>query len=287
MLPWSLFLVPGLWLSGRGARSGRRSDRFLLLWFVVLFVFFSAAGAKRSVYLLPAYPAAALLVSGALTRVWRGEGGVSDRWVTVPLYLTCGLLVAAAVVGGVYVWPTWQELGGPPGFLAAGIAGCVVLVAGGVGGVVLARRRSMRRGMMALVLAATAAHLVLWAGIRPALDPVYSGKPVARWLSSRIGEERVVGFYRRDSGWPKEGPTLEFYGDLEVRVVRGLEDVRAFADRSGGRYVIVEKDEVERARKALPEQARAVRDVNIGGDRFIIFDIRAAASRERQKVKGS
>ena len=61
--PWSLFTIPvAIWLY----RSRRQLDQEGLLYFVVWFstvlVFFSAFTQKRSVYILPLYPAFALLV---------------------------------------------------------------------------------------------------------------------------------------------------------------------------------------------------------------------------------
>lgn len=61
-LPWTLFLVAALVTAFRD-RVARRDPAivFLLVWVVVVFGFYSAASAKRSVYLLALYPAAALL----------------------------------------------------------------------------------------------------------------------------------------------------------------------------------------------------------------------------------
>jgi 4-amino-4-deoxy-L-arabinose transferase-like glycosyltransferase len=62
-LPWSLFLPLALW---DGFKPGFFSDDdrlFTMLWFLVMFVFFSIAMGKRSVYLLPLYPALALFTA--------------------------------------------------------------------------------------------------------------------------------------------------------------------------------------------------------------------------------
>ena len=85
-LPWSLF-VPGAlalaWQAWRGAtaplREARAADTpdgqapapflFPLCWFVSGFVFFSLSTGKRAAYLLPLYPAAALLVGW----LWAGR----------------------------------------------------------------------------------------------------------------------------------------------------------------------------------------------------------------------
>lgn len=62
-LPWSLFLPLALW---DGFKRGLFSDEnrlFTMLWFLVMFLFFSIAMGKRSVYLLPLYPALALFTA--------------------------------------------------------------------------------------------------------------------------------------------------------------------------------------------------------------------------------
>jgi 4-amino-4-deoxy-L-arabinose transferase-like glycosyltransferase len=67
MLPWSFFIPLAV---VRPLRQGlRKLDDgvlFLLLWFSVIFFFFSAANSKLGTYILPAFPAVALLVG----RLW-------------------------------------------------------------------------------------------------------------------------------------------------------------------------------------------------------------------------
>jgi 4-amino-4-deoxy-L-arabinose transferase-like glycosyltransferase len=65
--PWSLFLVIAL---ARHVASGSWNDgtRYLTCWWVTTLVFFSLSVGKRTIYLLPLYPAAALL--GA-DQAWR------------------------------------------------------------------------------------------------------------------------------------------------------------------------------------------------------------------------
>src|SRR5262249_51312709 len=99
-LPWSLFIPGALWLAWltwRDAQDHLRAARaaagnpdtgtsapFLLplSWFAAGFVFFSLSTGKRAAYLLPLYPAAALLVG------WFWASTVAQRrasrWLTVP-----------------------------------------------------------------------------------------------------------------------------------------------------------------------------------------------------------
>jgi 4-amino-4-deoxy-L-arabinose transferase-like glycosyltransferase len=89
-LPWFLFL-PGAIVYGFSERKEGISKGFLflLIWFVVIFLFFSVSRGKRAIYLLPLYPAASLLVG----RFWDNYLSGSDRfsvrkiWITLPVYL--------------------------------------------------------------------------------------------------------------------------------------------------------------------------------------------------------
>jgi 4-amino-4-deoxy-L-arabinose transferase-like glycosyltransferase len=67
MLPWSCF-VPLAFLRPLDRKLQKIDDGvlFLLCWFLVIFLFFSVASSKLGTYILPALPAAALLIG----RVW-------------------------------------------------------------------------------------------------------------------------------------------------------------------------------------------------------------------------
>jgi len=73
--PWSLFVFPLAIFLYR--RRGRRADDegylYPLVWFVAIFVFFMIAAGKRTVYLLPLYPAAALLLGAWWSRLSAGH----------------------------------------------------------------------------------------------------------------------------------------------------------------------------------------------------------------------
>ena len=61
--PWSLFLPGAFHLAfSRRSQEDRSALRFLLIWAIALFVFFSLSQAKRDEYILGLYPAPALLV---------------------------------------------------------------------------------------------------------------------------------------------------------------------------------------------------------------------------------
>jgi 4-amino-4-deoxy-L-arabinose transferase-like glycosyltransferase len=98
-LPWFLFL-PGAVVYGFSKRREAISKDFLflLIWFVVIFIFFSFSKGKRAIYLLPLYPAASLLVGRFWDDYLSGSGRFSVRktWITLPVYL---LIILFFLVG--------------------------------------------------------------------------------------------------------------------------------------------------------------------------------------------
>ena len=98
-LPWTAFLVGGIW--GAGSVNPRAEDAasklrvLALAWLVVPIVFFSASGSKLPGYVLPAIPGAAVLAGDCLHRYLSGRGGLLAMRLTGVLAL---LFAAACVV---------------------------------------------------------------------------------------------------------------------------------------------------------------------------------------------
>ena len=112
MAPWSALLPAALVETHSIRRAGlepARSDRFALVYFWATFVFFTLSGSRRSYYILPILPAAAILV--ARTLAYPGE----LRSMIARRLLTLGYaIVAIAVVGGIILLvPAWAILPSP------------------------------------------------------------------------------------------------------------------------------------------------------------------------------
>ena len=81
LVPWTPFVLAAL-VAARAAarrRDATCASPFPLVWFAVVFVFYSLADAKRSVYLLALYPAAALIAGWWWSEVVRGTEPA--RWL--------------------------------------------------------------------------------------------------------------------------------------------------------------------------------------------------------------
>lgn len=167
--PWTAFIGATLWYGVKGTRAERpvategptgavRAHRFLVCWIVAYLVVFSAAATKLPNYILPLYPALAILTARFLM-LWR-EGTLA-----VPRWLMPGGAVALAIVGvvfaGVLVYGD-REFPGLGPWAAIGL----VLVGGAA---VMARclRRDDRQGFLTAIAVASVAFLGLAVAFPP------------------------------------------------------------------------------------------------------------------------
>jgi len=85
-LPWSIATLAGLIVHFRRIVKFRLSTgtRFLLIWFLTMFVFFSFSAIKRIDYLLPLFPALAIMTARAVDEWFRKTSATPrKKWLTV------------------------------------------------------------------------------------------------------------------------------------------------------------------------------------------------------------
>jgi 4-amino-4-deoxy-L-arabinose transferase-like glycosyltransferase len=202
-IPW-VFLLPyaGVRAVSPGSRldEERRRGLLLVLLLLVPFVLLSVSRSKGLAYVLPALPAAALLVGHSLgeataaRRAW-ARGFLVNAWVA----LAGMVLFAAWVLVVFFARRAYPEL--------AALGGYVVLLASLVGvGAVVALLGLARRARWLLVggLAAPVplAVLVLLATMPDVSDVVSweaPGKHIAEAIAARMGENDRLVFYRSTS----------------------------------------------------------------------------------------
>ena len=93
MLPWSLFFPALIYALYRSHGQGDAKSRYLMIWCGVELLFFSLASGKRSNYILPVYPALALLLG-----VWWQD--LMDRAATFSPAVVRLSKASAVLLGG-------------------------------------------------------------------------------------------------------------------------------------------------------------------------------------------
>jgi 4-amino-4-deoxy-L-arabinose transferase-like glycosyltransferase len=190
-LPWTLFL-PGALVYGfsREAYGKRMELLFLLVWFVVIFLFFSLSKGKRELYLLPLYPAASLAIGGLWDDFISGRTGrFRQEWITFPLYGLTGLVFIA---GAAIPWGVWLRL---PSYLAYSLPMAFLMVGGSVAMFVLCRSKNYAAILFLIVGLMAGGFFYTSKVIFPLVNPYKSARYLSQEIKARIQPEEKLGIY--------------------------------------------------------------------------------------------
>lgn len=95
--PWSILIFAAFWFNWRGRGANAQSSRLIHLWFGVTIVLFSLSSFKVDYYLLPAMPAAALIIAPVIANA-EGLKRPARLLVKGILTLCSGMLVIVAAL---------------------------------------------------------------------------------------------------------------------------------------------------------------------------------------------
>lgn len=112
--PWTIFLVQALRTHIKNIWRGRQeyqTELFLLIWLVLIFTFFSIPRSKTIGYILPLFPALALLAGSYLSHNWRNFQKL-DRLSAVICFIIIGTLQVAVI----FILPKVNWINFAPGF---------------------------------------------------------------------------------------------------------------------------------------------------------------------------
>ncbi|MEW6359414.1 MAG: glycosyltransferase family 39 protein [Planctomycetota bacterium] len=188
MTPWALFLFPALFHPASEEEKNHR--RFLLCWVVIQFLFFTASQAKQEKYLLPIFPAAAILIGRCWTDYIAGRLG---RRLRTAMKTITGLMALLFIVAGpalaIGARVRLSFLFGHSLVLAA------LLLAGGI--VILAFLWRNRLGwcFVLLVGSCLATHLFCAGWMMPRFNALKSAREFCNRARRVAGENDPIGIY--------------------------------------------------------------------------------------------
>jgi|CXWL01.1.fsa_nt_gi 4-amino-4-deoxy-L-arabinose transferase-like glycosyltransferase len=138
MLPWTLLMLDTLWRTWRTNVLPAKvfnAARFLLIWSVFIYLFFTASGSKLPSYLLPIFPALALLMG---KRIAEMSAQTLLKQIAPVILFVLALLVLALNVGQLADTPLQKEL--YPQYTSWLVVASLTLLAGLLGSMWLLRR---------------------------------------------------------------------------------------------------------------------------------------------------
>ncbi len=211
---WSLFALPWLIDLYRRLRQGaepKNATVFAVCWVILFFTFFSLVSTKLPHYVVPAYPAMAILLGSYLIR-WRNGEDLSQRFWT-PLLPWVTILVGLGMMVVFYlVLPRYL-----PGKTWVGVILGLLPVMAGVVGLYWYRKRGRKALEVVYFLHAIlfTAFLFQWASAEITEHAVHRNG-FFRPVLARTGEEGRAVPPLLLCGWGWD-PSWTFYSDQPIR----------------------------------------------------------------------
>ncbi len=195
LLPWTGLLPGALYLAWRHQRQ-QPAVRLALVATVFILVFFSISTEKRDLYVLPAFPAIALMMAGLVAVIcgWERSHNATPalhrRWVTIGQGVVGGLFVLTGVALAVMA-ASGRDLHEVPVWMALVLSGIITSMGAAV--LVFALRSRPLRSVQTTAAGMVALYLFATACIYPALDPVKSARDFALIIKDTSAESRAAG----------------------------------------------------------------------------------------------
>lgn len=279
---WAVLLPFALWWIFRSEAWRDRRVQLALWWFGTFFVFLSIAATKRKLYLIPAYPAAVLLLARWLSALTAGRAGASPpdprpaRLFATGFWMLLAVLSAAALVAAAGLGPVLGRmqldeaarevyLGLRLPALAIGLsAGALWYWVG------RARRRSdLRAALLRLALAQVLIYLLTVAWVLPTLDPLNTYAPDGRWIAERAGPEGEIAYWGSD----RKVGAFAYYAGRPLERVEGEAGLQAFFRRHPDGLVIAQEKRIGDlfASEETDWSARVVREFEAARRRYFVL----------------
>lgn len=259
-LPWSPAFLLAIWLAWRekGALPGRSEDRRLLYsWIAIPFLVLSIAQSKRGNYLLPLYPAAAMLAALAVHQL-EGKSSRYNVLLFALMQAIVGLLGIAGLVAIVIPFTKLLEEHHLPGLELAGPLVGALLV-----GIAITTLRRGRNGLVAQLRTLACGILVLLPTAGLTVFPVIDAEKSERLVANRLVELTGLRVDQPIAFLDRAPESARFYSGLDCRELKEREDLIAALQSGEYRLAVIEKKKLEGTKKREPLLQAIGREITV------------------------
>lgn len=259
--PYSLFLPGALIFAFKTDKVERREKlAFFMTWFISIFIFLSISDAKRGNYILPLYPAAAIIVGWLLYRWVKDD---DQRWYysELPAWVMTVTLIVSVVATALFLFNPFDIFSRPYSeILEVGLdrstivrlsVPVVIFLAVGASTLVVALK-SGRKRLFIFATVAIVALSMLYAqlAIFPKIDSYKSPRVVSESIASMLGPDDGFGGYSRNNQFIWYG-----YMYYTKRYIDVFDDEEALSEyyREDRRVIVIMRD---RDYESLPDEIK-------------------------------
>jgi 4-amino-4-deoxy-L-arabinose transferase-like glycosyltransferase len=232
-LPWTFFLPSAIFFYVK-EKERRGNFFFLLCWAFAVFCLFSVGMMKRDLYLLPLYPATAVMVGYFWKEVIEQAG--KSKLLSVPLFSLFTILFIIGLASPFIITKLGTRYLSRP--LEVGLICSVILCLGSLFGSLayFLKRKSLSFYIIVLILFSIASYTVL--RILPDVNKFVSSRPFSQQVVKIIGQDGKLATYRCFESY------FNFYtGKNRILEIKNEEELKHFLNSQEKVYCIIRKEE--------------------------------------------
>jgi 4-amino-4-deoxy-L-arabinose transferase-like glycosyltransferase len=293
--PWSWLVPPAIYWIVRTDRWRDPKIQLVLWWFGAFFVFLTLAATKRQLYLLPAYPAVALLLAPWLASVGRPEPA-ADAPRTRPIRIyslilaiglpALGIALIAVVVGFASIVAgqdfNEQELAVAHGIRIPLAMLGTVLIASGLWIGQAWKQNKARAALRRIAAAHVLLYVVILAFALPALGPGKTYAPQSEWIREQIGAETNFGMVYPFGSKTASGKILNagvarrggfaYHTGAMVDLLADREEVESYFQEHPNTVVLIHEGSVDQIFSGQESEweARVIGELRTGSHVYVV-----------------
>ena len=248
--------------------SERPAHAFLGIWLLATLAFFSISAEKRGLYMLPTFPALALIGGGWLNSQLRKK--------SLPSWLSLGATALFALLGIAALWIASEGLPGglplenislPLTFLLGTALVSLVSAASLLWCHILRPRVTNQIGI--LLITPILLECFMLFSLLPSLDPEKSYRPIAEFVAESQTDSTRIGVYRR----PSITGAIEYYSGRRVGPIENEAELSAFY-QAGGRTLVAPLHSVPHLEEI--SGAKIIRQFREGRRAMVVLELQHA-----------
>gem|GEM_PF-3991262 len=277
--PWSLFVPAAVvyaFIHKNKLPEGRLS--FFLTWFFAVLIFFSLSDSKRSPYILPLYPAAAML-TGRLLVSWIRQKDLRWFWADLPAWIITvvfGVTGLASIVFLVNPFGLFDQVYAQAqgyGLAAKEIVTVMiplvsVLVVGSGLMVFFLLKKWNRLYTITLILAMGISMLYVQLPVLNAADRINSARAISEEINSYLGSDGGFGAYSNGTSHLWDG--YLFYTKRYIDLVDNYDGLKDYYRQDRRVIVIMREGDFEKLPDDIKEEIKTVKHFRVAEKKMVM-----------------
>jgi 4-amino-4-deoxy-L-arabinose transferase-like glycosyltransferase len=262
-LPWSLFLPSAIIYGLKRAEKGKMA--FLLIWCSSVLVFFSFASAKRELYILPIYPAAALIVGKLWADLVHEEGEV--RLISRPLFLLLLIFLVVGIASPFLVVKFGHRY--LSNALEIGVFSAAILIGGSL--LAFFSYRANRKALAFFVIVSIMSSFGIYGAVRifPQINAYKSARPLSHVIAKAMKPDDQLAVYRF------EGADFNYYtGCKRIKRIEEEEALKEFLRSPLRALAVLREKDYKGLKKDFPLQIYLIERGRVGHRDLVIISNR-------------